>query len=253
MAKFQGDNVVNEKPQAVNLMSLRDIQSGKENAAKSSLSGSGSFSLGGDDSSSASSGVRNDSDSEGVREESVGVTVWNEDLIDFHKGNVKIATGRADKIFSFADIYSSSEDLDEGDYSVSDQMSYYSEPEDGKSADGSRTYDSRTGDSRTYDSRSVDSRTYESESKSGQESVSGYSSNVSSFLGPPGGGSQRIMEGGRRRSRAGSVSSVTVSSASMSNGGVRDVVVSTIPRESAETGDDAGQVEHRATSQVYNL
>eukprot|EP00604_Paraphysomonas_vestita_P002189 CAMPEP_0174820032 /NCGR_PEP_ID=MMETSP1107-20130205/3590_1 /TAXON_ID=36770 /ORGANISM="Paraphysomonas vestita, Strain GFlagA" /LENGTH=200 /DNA_ID=CAMNT_0016034579 /DNA_START=969 /DNA_END=1571 /DNA_ORIENTATION=- len=78
------------------------------------------------------SSIRNDEIDVQFQNESgdVGVTIWNEDLVDFHQGTIKIAAGLTqDKIFSFADVYSSSEnDDDDLTFSVHSGQSESSNP-----------------------------------------------------------------------------------------------------------------------------
>jgi hypothetical protein len=120
IAKYnrQDENII-EKKSSFNLMSLSQIQE-----ARSSSQGSGSESKGSaeefDEGNSEESSIRNDEiDMEfftpsGLGEGDVGVTIWNEELVDFHQGGIMIAGSirQRDHLFTFADIYSSSEEDD---------------------------------------------------------------------------------------------------------------------------------------------
>jgi len=157
--KYRDDSIV-ARPTQVNLMTLRNAEKKQASVSSSSFSSSSE--------SSDSSDESADIDDIGVlepnaKQKSIAVTVWNNELLDFHKGNVKVSSDVAkmqqkDKIFSFADVYSSSDEPDEDDIPMADvdDLTQYSDSVDEFGVPYSRdtlTYNSRGGSYSTYRSR----------------------------------------------------------------------------------------------------
>jgi hypothetical protein len=116
-SRYKGDeNVIGEKKSSFNLMSLSELQQARSRSSQ----GSGSTSQNeideverSEDSSIADDGIDIEFFTPGGGGD-VGVTIWNDELIDFHEGNIQISTNvyKSEQLFTFADI-SSSEENDE--------------------------------------------------------------------------------------------------------------------------------------------
>ena len=118
-----------ERDPSINIMALKDIEAARQRSPSISSSSSAS-------SSSASSPQRSVNDQKGLVHKSGsedigiecedvdGTTAWDAELVDFHKGSVKPARKEplADRMFSFADVYSSSDD----EFDVESRLSLYS-------------------------------------------------------------------------------------------------------------------------------
>jgi hypothetical protein len=121
LTKYKGEESIIEKKSSFNLMSLSELQLARSVSSQGSGSGSHVSQNDRDDADSEQLSTANDEiELEFVTPNSfpgegdVGVTIWNDELVDFDQGNLKISSKmyQPEQLFTFADSGSSSEEND---------------------------------------------------------------------------------------------------------------------------------------------